>query len=169
MTENKGVASACVPCAVGHFATSARVLNEAVRFKKEGLTSSQILDDIAVVLGEQNACERIDLTPEKIETLPDWEKEMAGVALEKSRELRHRLEGIQSVDELDELAAGTEKFYKWLNREWLSKRLEDCPTCKVKPDEEQAEQQKPSLEEYGKSAAERRQQLLNEIRAEIGG
>jgi len=164
MSESKSVASACVPCALGHFSTAARLLNEAVRFKKDGLTSPQILDDIAAALGEQNALERIDLTPEKIETLPEWEKGMADIALEKSRELRHRLEAIQNIDELTELAADTEKFYKMLNREWIAKRLEECPTCKIKPEEDQ-EPEKPNLEQYGKTVAQRRKELLDEIRS----
>jgi hypothetical protein len=168
MSEGNSVASACVPCAIGHLSTSARLLNEAVRFKKDGLTSPQVLDDIAAVLGEQNALERIDLTPEKIEGLPEWEKQMANVALEKSRELRHKLEGIQSMEQLESLAAETEKFYRYLNREWLSKRLQECPTCKVKPQEETSEPEKPSLEQYGKSVAQKRQELLDQIRAEIG-
>jgi hypothetical protein len=170
--ENKGVARACVPCAIGHFSTSARLLNEAVRFKKDGLTSSQVLDDIAAALGEQNALERIDLTPEKMRRLPEWEREMATMALEKSRELRHRLESIQSMDELENLAADTEEFYKKLNREWASKRLEECPTCeikKVEEEEEQETQEKPlDLSEYGKTASEKRRQLMEEIRFEIG-
>ena len=40
------VKSACVPCAIGHFSTSARLLNEAVRFRAEGLKSPQVLNDI---------------------------------------------------------------------------------------------------------------------------
>jgi hypothetical protein len=162
------VASACVPCAIGHFSTSARLLNEAVRFKKDGLTSPQILDDIAAVIGEQNALERIDLTPEKIEALPEWEKEQAQMALDKSRQLRHRLEAIQSIDELDELAADTEKLYKLLNRVWATKRIQNCPTCKIKPEEGEPEPehvQKQDLEEYGRSVAEKRKALLEEIRA----
>jgi hypothetical protein len=168
MTDNLPVGSACVPCAVGHFSASARLLNEAVRFKNDGLTSPQILDDIAASLGEQNALERIDLTPEKIDGLPEWEKQMANLALEKSRELRHRLAAIQDIDELDELASSTEKFYKWLNSEWLSKRLEKCPTCKIKPEQETEPEQTVNLNDYGKSVAERRKQLLDEIRADIG-
>lgn len=167
MIKVQPVASACVPCSIHHFSTSARLLNEAVRFKKDGLTSTQILDDIAAVIGEQNALERIDLTPEKIEALPEWEKEHAQIALDKSRELRHRLEAIQSIDELDELAADTEKFYRFLNRVWTSKRLENCPSCKIKPQEEMQGQQveKPRLEEYGTSLADKRKALLEEIRA----
>ena len=168
MSEIKGVASACVPCAIGHFSTSARVLNEAVRFKKDGLASPQVLDDIAVALGEQNALERIDLTPEKIRLLPEWEKRMAELALERSRELRHKLESVQSMEELENLAADTEEFYKLLNREWASKRLEECPTCKIKDMDKPSGSEKPNLEQYGKTVAQHRKELLEQIRAEIG-
>ena len=162
MSGVEGVKSACVPCAIGHFSTSATLLNEAVRFKKDGLTSPQVLDDIAQAIGEQNALERIDLTPAKIQTLPDWEKEMAEKALERSRELRHMLESVQSMDELQSIAAGTEEFYKWLNREWASKRLEECPTCQIKATEPETE--KHDYSEYGKSVSEARQALIEEIR-----
>jgi len=165
MSEEKGVASACVPCAIGHFSTSARLLNEAVRFKKDGLTTPQVLDDIAAALGEQNALERIDLTPEKMQGLAEWEKAMAELALEKSRELRHMLEGIQSMEQLETLAAGTEEFYKYLNREWLSKRLADCPTCKIKAEpQEQVQEPEVDLTQYGKGVSEKRRQFLEEIR-----
>ncbi len=167
MSEDKSVARGCLPCATGHFSTSATFLNEAVRFKKDGLTSPQVLDDIAGAIGELNALERIDLTPAKIHMLPEWEKEMAELALEKSRELRHRLESIQSMEELENLAADTEEFYKKLNREWATKRLEECPTCKIKTQKEQ-EPEKPNLEQYGKAVAQRRKELLDEIRAGIG-
>jgi len=167
MSEERDVAKACVPCAVGHFSTSARLLNEAVRFKKDGLSSPQVLDDIAAALGEQNALERIDLTPEKIRTLPEWEREMAELALERSRELRHKLESLQNMEELESLAADTEEFYKKLNREWTVKRLEECPTCKINLQEEESKPQKPNLEQYGKTVAQRRQQLLEEIRSGI--
>lgn len=166
-SQKQGVASACVPCSINHFSTSARLLNEAVRFKKDGLTSPQVLDDISAVLGEQNALERIDLTPEKIQRLPDWEKQMAQLALDKSRELRHMLEGIQSMEELETLAAGTEEFYKYLNREWLSKRLENCPTCKIKAETEKQEEA-PNLDEYGKSVSEKRRKFLEEISGVVG-
>ncbi len=182
MTEE--VKSACVPCATGHFSTSSALLNEAVRFKKDGLSSSQVLDDIAQAIGEQNALERIDLTPAKIMLLPDWEKGLANEALEKSRELRHKLESVQNMDELTEIAADTEEYYKYLNREWTSKRLKDCPTCKINTDEaieneaeldieDAAEEPKEAkvkgetpknrLEEYGHKASEARQKLWSDI------
>jgi len=170
---SESVKSACLPCAVGHFSASAALLNEAIRFKKDGLANPQVLDDIAAALGEQNALERIDLTPAKIDLLPDWEKEMASSALEKSRELRHRLESVQNMDELTQIAVETEEYYKYLNREWTSKRLKDCPTCQINTDEdiEDAEEEvkvkveapKNKLGEYGRKASEARQKLWSDI------
>lgn len=156
------VKSACVPCAIGHFSTSARLLNEAVRFRADGLASPQVLDDIAAALGEQNALERIDLTPEKIRELPSWEQNMAQEALDRSRELRHRLETVKNMDDLAELAANTEEFYKYLNREWQSKRIETCPDCV-----ERAEEFKEALTHVDvdtESPARRREKLIQEIR-----
>ena len=117
------IATACVPCAIGHFSTSSGVLKEAVRFKGEGIASNQVLDRIAVALEEQNALEREDLAPEKIEALPGWEKTIAKEALEQSRQLRHKLETIQTVDELEEAAAGTKRYYIKLLRQWYKGRF----------------------------------------------
>jgi hypothetical protein len=157
------VKAACVPCAIGHFSTSARLLNEAVRFRADGLKSPQVLDDIAAALGEQNALERIDLTPEKIRHLPDWEQEMAQMALDRSRELRHKLETVTNMDELRDLAADTEEFYKILNRDWQSKRIDECPDCATR-----AKELKSALTRVGEdvteSPARRRQKFLEEIR-----
>ena len=130
------------------------------------MASPQVLDDIAEAIGEQNALERIDLTPAKIETLPDWEKAMAEKALEKSRELRHKLESVQSMEELQSIAVDTEEFFKWLNREWGAKRLEECPTCQIKATE--PEEEKHDYSEYGKSVSEARQALIEEIRRARG-
>jgi len=117
------IATACVPCALGHFSTSAGLLNETVRFKTEGITSNEILDRIAKVLEEQNALERVDLTPEKLQGTPEWERGIAEEALEQSRKLRHRLESITEIDELEHAAADTAGYYKKMNREWYKERF----------------------------------------------
>lgn len=161
--ETSKVKSACVPCAIGHFSTSATLLNEAVRFRNEGLASPQVLNDIAQSLGEQNALERIDLTPAKIRELPEWEQGMAQEALDKSRELRHRLETVKSMDELQELAADTEEYYKYLNREWQSKRIEDCPDCVERAHELGSALTHVDVPDVD-SPARRRQKFLQEIR-----
>lgn len=169
MSVQQGVKSACIPCGVGHISASSTFLNEAMRFKKDGLASPQVLDDIAGAIGELNALERIDLTPAKIAILPDWEKKMAESASEKSREIRHRLETVQDMAELQQIAVETEEYYKYLNREWVSKRIGNCPTCQINTeDAEEVEsvpdvKPKSKISEYGRKASEARQRLFNEI------
>ena len=119
----KTVATACVPCALGHFSTSAGVLNEIARFKKDGITSNEILDRVAKVQAEQNALERVDLTPENIQALPPWEKDLAEDALSQSRMLRHSLESFTSIEQLEQAAADTSFFYQELNRRWFKGRF----------------------------------------------
>ncbi|GAI75654.1 unnamed protein product, partial [marine sediment metagenome] len=109
--------------ALGHFSTTAGLLNEAVRFKKEGITSNEILDRIAKVLEEQNTLERVDLTEEKIRSTPTWERDLAEEALQQSRSLRHRLETLTTIEELGQAAADSEGYYRELNREWWKRRL----------------------------------------------
>ncbi|MBA7533275.1 hypothetical protein ES705_25510 [subsurface metagenome] len=117
--RQEAVATACVPCAVGHFSTSAGLLKEAVRFKGEGITSNEILDRIAMALEEQNTLERVDLAPEKIQSSPQWERELGEEALTQSRSLRHRLENLSSIEQLGQAAADSERTYKKLFREWF--------------------------------------------------
>jgi len=122
-TPTAQIATGCLPCALGHFSTSSGLLNEAVRFKGEGMTSNNILDRIAGALEEQNALERDDLSPVKIQSLPEWEMPIAEEALSQSRQLRHKLESIQSVDELEKAAADTKRYYIKLNRQWYKGRF----------------------------------------------
>ena len=94
---------------------------------------------------------------------------MASLALEKSRELRHRLETVESMDMLEDIAVETEEFFKWLNREWASKRLETCPTCKIKPSGKAEPKPKKDYGEYGKTVADARKKLMDEIIQARGG
>ncbi|MBA7673116.1 hypothetical protein ES703_81304 [subsurface metagenome] len=94
--KQESIATACVPCGVGHFAGAAKLLNEAFRFRDDGITSNQVLDDIAGAIGELNAMERVDLTPEKLQNTSSWERPIADEALRESRKLRHRLESIRN-------------------------------------------------------------------------
>ncbi len=129
--EKSPIATACVACAVGHFSTSSGELKEALRFKGEGMTSHEVLDRIAGALEEQNALEREDLTQEKIQNLPQWERPIAEEALTQSRQLRHRLETIQSIDELEQLAADTRTYYLKLSRQWYRGRFSNLGTKKA--------------------------------------
>jgi len=121
--QQEEIAMACVPCAIGHYAGAARLLNEAVRFRDDGIESNQVLDDIAGAIGELNAMERVDLTPERLQNTSSWERAIADEALRESRKLRHRLEGIGSMEEIERAAADTESYYKKINRQWYKGRF----------------------------------------------
>jgi len=121
--QQEDIATACVPCGVGHFAGAAKLLNEAFRFRDDGITSNQVLDDIAGAIGELNAMERVDLTPEKLQNTSSWERPIADEALRESRKLRHRLESISSMEEIEKAAADTESYYKKLYRQWFKQRF----------------------------------------------
>jgi len=122
-SQSQDIATACVACALGHFSRSAGALEEAMRFKDQGITSNEILDRIGGVLKEQNTLERYDLTPEKLRRSPPWEREIAEKALVESRRIRHVLEGLESIEQLETVAAETAAFYRNLNREWFQKRF----------------------------------------------
>jgi len=121
--QQEDIATACVACSVGHFAGAAKLLNEAFRFRDDGITSNQVLDDIAGAIGELNAMERVDLTPEKLQNTSSWERPIADEALRESRKLRHRLESISSMEEIEKAAADSESFYKKLFRGWFKQRF----------------------------------------------
>jgi len=125
------IATACVACAIGHYAGAARLLNEAIRFRDDGIESNQVLDDIAGAIGELNAMERVDLTPERLQKTPEWERAIADEALRESRKLRHRLESITSMEEVEKVAADTESYYKKLNRQWYKGRFSKLGTEKA--------------------------------------
>ena len=130
-SEEQDIATACVPCAIGHYAGAAKLLNEAIRFREDGIESSQVLDDIAGAIGELNAMERVDLTPERLQKTPGWERAIADEALRESRKLRHRLEGISSMEEIEKAAADTESYFKKLNRQWYRGRFSNLGTKKA--------------------------------------
>ncbi|MDD5229714.1 MAG: hypothetical protein PHC43_00135 [Candidatus Marinimicrobia bacterium] len=118
------VATSCVGCAIGHLATVSGLLKEAVRFVGEGLDSPNIVGRLNTCLDELNAMERVDLLPDKISTLPDWEKELAHKALKVSRETRHYIEvGIDSSEQFEQLAANLINARNEIGNAWLQKRL----------------------------------------------
>lgn len=125
-TEKKpeDIATACIPCAIGHYGTCSGLLNEAMRFaKKDGISSSEVIDRMNMCLDELNTMERVDLRSERIADLPEWEKGLANKALDDSRSLRHGLEGLGRVDDLEKLAARTQTTRNDIGREWFKQKL----------------------------------------------
>lgn len=118
------IATGCVPCAIGHFGTCSGLLAESLRFgKKEGIDSGEVIDRVNLCLDELNTMERVDLRPELIDGLPKWEKELANKALNASRDTRHGLEGLTSIDELEAVAAETQRTRGEIGRQWFQQKL----------------------------------------------
>ncbi len=121
----KSIESGCVPCALGHFGTCSALLNEAVRFSDKGMDDAEVIDRLNSCLDEFNAMERIDLRPEKIRTLPEWEKKVAEKALKTSRATRHLIEGCRTKEQLVELAGTTQTVRKEIGKEWFQTKIRE--------------------------------------------
>jgi hypothetical protein len=125
--ENKAkeIATGCIPCAMGHLGTCSGILNESVRFAKTdaGVGSPEVIDRVNMCLDELNAMERVDLRPEMTTQLTGWEKDLAERALAESRSIRHTLEGMKDVKELEKVAATTQTSRKEIGRTWFQNKL----------------------------------------------
>ncbi|GAI46747.1 unnamed protein product, partial [marine sediment metagenome] len=69
----------------------------------------------------------VDLRPELVLNLPDWEKELADKALVGSRNTRHGLEGLTTVADLEKVAAVTQNTRNEVGRKWFKERLSRMP------------------------------------------
>lgn len=124
-TEAKG--TACLPCSKNHFSTVSASLNEAIRFARTGgIQHPEVIRRIGIAIDELNIMERIDLSPENIVKLSENEREIANWALIKSRELRHMLDELETLDDLEKTAAkASEIRTEFLTKLWkLTKKIE---------------------------------------------
>jgi hypothetical protein len=131
--KDTGVATGCVPCAIGHLGTCSGLLNEAMRFgRDDGVASDEVIDRVNICLDELNTMERVDLRPEMILGLPDWEKTLAEKALNLSRSLRHDLEQIPTISGLEEIAGRTQTERREIGSAWFKGKL-----ARMTPDQQQ--------------------------------
>lgn len=102
--EEKG--TACLACSKAHFSTVSAALNEALRFaRSEGIKHKEVIRRIGIALDELVIMERIDLAADKIARLSEKEREVAEWALKKAREIRHKIDEIRTVKDLEDAAA----------------------------------------------------------------
>lgn len=118
------VATGCVPCSIGHLGTCSGLLNEAMRFaRKDGIQSEEVIERVNMCMDELNSLERVDLRPELIVSLPEWEKTLAEKALNLSRTLRHNLEQLSNVSTLEKVSAETQATRQEIGKAWFKERL----------------------------------------------
>jgi hypothetical protein len=132
------IATGCVPCSIGHLGTCSGLLNEAMRFaRSDGIQSEEVISRCNMCLDELNALERVDLRPELMHGLPDWEKALAEKALNLSRSLRHDLEGVSTVDALEGITAKAQGTRQDIGSSWFRERL-----SRMTPEQRQIVEQK---------------------------
>ncbi len=134
---NKATAipTGCVPCALGHYGTCSGLMNEAVRFARgnDGMASDEVLDRVSMCMNELNAMERVDLRPQMITQLPEWERDLAQRALNESRAIRHELEALTDPVSLENLAGRIQNTQQGIYRTWAKRRISN-----MSPDEKAA-------------------------------
>jgi len=119
------IATGCLPCSLGHLGTCSGLLNEAMRFARtDGIQDGEVIGRINMCMDELNALERVDLRPEMIHGLPEWEKSLAEQALTLSRSLRHDLEGILDVNTLEAVTAKTQTQRQEIGKSFFQQRLQ---------------------------------------------
>ncbi|MEE9316272.1 MAG: hypothetical protein V3U97_04090 [bacterium] len=129
-TATIDIATACLPCTGSHLHACVGLLNEAVRFARKDGINLEVIKRIDNCLGEIVAAERIDLTPEAIVNLPAKEKEIASEAAIKLRDIRHDLENISSLDELEQIAARAQELQHKITYQWFQSKLASAKLTK---------------------------------------
>jgi len=114
----------CLPCAINHLSTCSGLCSEALRFaRSDGIASPEVIERVGLCQDELNAMERIDLRAEVVAKLDPKEKEIAHRALSGTRDIRHNLEHMGSVDELESLTAQTQTLRTEIGKKWAEEKL----------------------------------------------
>ena len=114
----------CLPCAINHLSTCSGLCSEALRFARaDGMASPEVIQRVGLCQDELNAMERVDLRAEVVAGLDPKEKEIAHRALSGTRELRHNLENMSKVDELEKLTAQTQTLRTEIGQKWAEEKL----------------------------------------------
>jgi len=121
---SKGVA--CIPCASDHFSTVAGLISdEAVRMaRRSGVQDEEVVRRILRASDQLNAMEREDLSVEKIAGLPPWEKELAVLAQKEGAKIRHKLNEVKSVADLEAVATEVLAAREKIGSEYFKRKLE---------------------------------------------
>lgn len=136
--EEIASATACLSCSRDHWSTISGALSEGLRFaRSDGMISKEVRGRIGLALDEHNMMERIDLAPQALAGLTGKERELALWALKNSRDLRHQIGEIRTVDDMEKAAAQAAR----LREEFMAKYgdvrqsyTEECEGCEALQD-----------------------------------
>lgn len=96
----------CAPCTSDHLSTCSGALAEAMRFARvRGVQDEEVQSRLSLCVDELNIWERVDAAPEKLVGLAPAEKEFLRRWLPKGRDLRHRVNEAETLEDLEGAAA----------------------------------------------------------------
>ncbi len=111
----------CRSCTADHLATCAGSLAESLRFARgDGIQSTEVQERIALCAEELNIWERRDATPKSFVELPEQDKDFLRRWLPKGRGLRHQLNDIQTIEDLEKTAAHAQRLHLEARKELQS-------------------------------------------------
>jgi len=133
--EEIASATACLSCCRDHWSTISGALSEGLRFaRSDGMTSKDVQGRIGLALDEHNMMERIDLAPQALARLTGKERELALWALKNSRDLRHQIGEIRTVDDMEKAAAQAARLREEFMAKYSEVRqsyTEECTECEA--------------------------------------
>jgi hypothetical protein len=166
--------TACLPCMVNHFSVCAGLLSdEAIRFaRREGIASEEVIRRISRCQDQLNAMEREDLAVEKVAQLPEWEKKLASEIQNESAKIRHKLENITSIQDLEDVGVDIKRVRDELGKKWFKTRLggksEECKECNaVETLKDYLARKKESVEDKLKSLSPEQRKQVKERAKEL--
>lgn len=125
--------TACLPCTRDHYSTTSAALSEGLRFaRSEGMKHAEVIRRLGIALDELNIMERIDLAPDQIGRLNEPARKLAIWALNNSRELRHTIGEIKTVDDMEKAAAQAARVREEFMTKYGEVRkssTEECEEC----------------------------------------
>jgi len=128
-TPTQATGTACLSCCRDHFSTTSSALSEALRFAHpDSIKSPEVTRRLRIALDELNILERIDLAPDAIGMLSEPERKLAIWALNSSRDLRHVIGEVRSVEGLEEAARNASKVTEEFMKKFWDLE-EECPEC----------------------------------------
>ena len=100
----------CVPCTSDHLSTCSGALSEAVRFARTtGIENPEVQGRLALCVDELNIWERVDAAPEKQGSISSAERDFLRRWLPKGRGLRHQVNEVGSLEDLERAAASAQQ------------------------------------------------------------
>lgn len=120
--------TACIPCVNGHFSVcSGLISDEAIRMARRHGIGNEEISRINKCLDQLNAMEREDLAIDKLSNLPKWEKDLAIYAQSESASIRHSLETLETVDDLEKVALRIKSTRGEIGQTFFKEKLKRMP------------------------------------------